>query len=164
MSYFQKYLKYKNKYLELKKQIGGAPKFKVGDVVIVDRRKIGRILNVYTGKNIPVYNIEYVSNTITSPADKSISVPYVGENPTTVDESRLIIKPQIIHNRSYILRPGLLVVYQNSAVQIDKIIDTGLDGEEMYVIIKELEELGKNPLHRINVNKSELLIDGVQKL
>ena len=157
MSYFQKYLKYKNKYLELKKQIGGAPKFKVDDVVIVDRRKIGRILNVYTGieSNIQ-YNIEYVSNTITSPADRSISVPYVGENPTTVDESRLIIKPQIIPNRSYILRPGLDIIYKNSTAQIDKIIDTGLQGEEMYVIITSL---GKNPLHRINVKKSELLID-----
>jgi hypothetical protein len=157
MSYFQKYLKYKNKYLELKKQIGGAPKFKVDDVVIVDRRKIGKIRNVYTGKESNIqYNIEYVSNTITSPADRSIPVPYVGENPTMVDESRLIIKPQIIPNRSYILRPGLDVVYKNSTVQIDKIRDTGLDGEEMYVIIMLSS---KNPLHGINVKKSELLID-----
>jgi hypothetical protein len=33
MSYFQKYLKYKNKYLELKNQIGG-DQFKVGDRVV----------------------------------------------------------------------------------------------------------------------------------
>ena len=48
MSSYQKYLKYKNKYLELKNQIGGLATVKLGDrVVDRDSQMKGSVTKVY---------------------------------------------------------------------------------------------------------------------
>jgi hypothetical protein len=112
MSYFQKYLKYKNKYLELKKQIGGAPKFNVGDVVIVDRRKIGRIRDVIGKSNEPNiyrYNITFSNDEVA----------------LCKEELSLIVKPSSIKDDAIILQPGQKVTISWGTTPSGKIIIYG---------------------------------------
>jgi len=58
MNYYEKYIKYKNKYNKMKKQIGGA-KLKVGDKAMHNITKIiGIIINIYKENKIEYASIK----------------------------------------------------------------------------------------------------------
>jgi hypothetical protein len=111
---YQKYLKYKNKYLRLKEimQIGGA-KFPInieGIKVIVDRRRIAKVISVCENSQIELdgkttYTVDYL--------DKIVK-----EREANVKEERLIKLPKsIMTDRYNILLPGERVVVLNRGMQ-----------------------------------------------
>jgi hypothetical protein len=103
MDFYNKYKKYKNKYLELKKLIGGGPGFKLGNVsgkrVIVKRSRIAKIIS-----SVPIYSKE-LGNTY------SYTVEYTDRNPKTQESN--ITEKDIIHFPKNIKQdPDTYKIYQ----------------------------------------------------
>jgi hypothetical protein len=136
--YEEKYLKYKDKYLELKKQIGGYH-FSPGANVIIDRKRIARIS--YVRKNHDgsyIYNIFYLDNP--------------SETLDNIKDDRIILLPKNIKDVKYkIFQPFELITRKSDGknFMIVKIRNTGGESE-----IYEAEEQSR----RIG-DKVSILID-----
>jgi hypothetical protein len=128
MNYEQKYLKYKGKYLDLKKQAGGG-KFLLsvnGSRVIVDRNRIAKIITVCdTHQDLGIgsfYAVDYVD---TNPREREKSIK----------EDRIILCPRDIKNDKHIiLRKGLPVLIDGRRLATIIQIADNNGGDESYDI------------------------------
>jgi hypothetical protein len=136
MSYEQKYLKYKAKYIALKNQSGGG-KFSLsvnGSRVIIDRKRIAKIITVCDNHSDlgigSFYAVDYVD---TDPRERE----------KNIKEDRIILCPRDIKNDKHsILKPGIPVSIKDQfnkhalprAAKIIQISDNN-GGDESYDVI-----------------------------
>ena len=107
MNFEQKYLQYKFKYLNLKNQVGGEPKFPnagvSGSRVIIDRSRIAKVISSKLVSGIYEYTVEYVD------VDPRVKIEHV-------KESRIISFPKNkinLNDANNILQPKTEIYFRN---------------------------------------------------
>jgi len=154
MSYEQKYLKYKQKYLNLKNLSGGASYSLSGpgQRVIIDRIRIAKIIKVCDGATpagiVSSYDIEYVD----------VAPRTVLRN---VSEDRIMLAPNTVTRDDYkILAPDTRVkvnIYPTADAYISRLRNTA-GADEVYTV-QLFYKSGKSPAGRtVDAKRSELTL------